>query len=206
MAASKPQPYHHGDLRSALVDGAAKLIARRRSVAFTLRELASAAKVSHAAAYRHFTSKADILAAVAEVGFSRLHAEFVRASAAQRRDPKRELRALGLAYIQFALEHEGFYRTMFHPELGDHANYPTLIKVADEAFASLLDVVARGVEQGVFRRRPPQELAVFAWSTVHGLSSLLIDGLLAKRGPEQRPEPKELAALVVDDVLRGLVS
>lgn len=207
MRASRAQTYHHGDLRRALVDGAAKLIARRRGVEFTLRELASAAKVSHAATYRHFANKTDILAAVAEVGFGRLHADFVRASAEHCADPRAELHALGLAYVRFALAHEGFYRVMFHPELGDRAAYPGLMKVGDEAFASLLNAVTAGVDQGVFLMRPPLALALFAWSAVHGLASLLIDGLLHAEGEAQRPmsDPEQLSALVVDCVLRGVV-
>jgi AcrR family transcriptional regulator len=206
MGANKPPRYHHGDLRRALIDGAARLIARRRDVAFTLRELAQAAQVSHAAAYRHFANKADILAAVAEVGFGRLQAEFVAVSAPLRRDPKRELRALGLAYLQFALQHAGFYRAMFHHELGDHRAYPSLNQVADAAFHSLLDAVTRGVEQGTFRRRPPRELAMFAWSTVHGLASLLIDGLLAADSPDPKQDPAALSEMILDCVVRGLLA
>lgn len=207
MRASKSQSYHHGDLRRALVDGAARLIARRRGVEFTLRELAGAAKVSHAATYRHFTNKTDILAAVAEVGFGRLHADFARASAEHCQDPRAELHALGLAYVRFALAHEGFYRVMFHPELGDRVAYPGLMKEGDNAFASLLSAVTRGVEQGVFLPRPPLALALFAWSAVHGLSSLLIDGLLHAEGDANGSlsQPEQLSALVVDCVMRGVV-
>lgn len=206
MVASKQPRYHHGDLRRVLIEGAAQLIAKRRDVAFTLRELATAAKVSHAAAYRHFGNKTDILAAVAEVGFGCLQSEFVRVRAAQGSDPQRELRALGLAYVQFAMEHAGSYRAMFDPALGDHSNYPALKKIADAAFASLLAVVTRGVEKGCFLNRPPLELAFFAWSAVHGLSTLFINGLMAADPSSTQIDPAQLSELVTDCIVRGLLA
>src|SRR5437879_2813384 len=100
----KKRPYHHGNLRQALVDAALELIEERGVSALTLREVARRVGVTHAAPQRHFADRAALVAAVAEEGFRGLgaHVAVVRASA---RTPAQRLRALGVAYVEYALAH-----------------------------------------------------------------------------------------------------
>ena len=89
MAEMDDKPYHHGDLRRALIDASIGLIAESGPDGFTLREVARRARVSHTAPYRHFREKSDLLAAVAEQGFLELRKAVDRATARCRTAPER---------------------------------------------------------------------------------------------------------------------
>src|SRR5262245_30155713 len=138
MSTSKRKPaepaYHHGDLRRALLDAAAKIVARDGASAVTLREVARHAGVSHNAPYRHFESLDALLAAVAAEGFeafgARLQSATDKAPAAER------MKAQGQAYLAFALDNPRLYLLMFGPDL-DKAAHPELHKAAQQAFAVL---------------------------------------------------------------------
>ena len=101
MAASKP--YHHGYLRAALLDASLALIRKEGLHGFTLREVARRAGVSHAAPYRHFRNKNDLLAAIAEDGFNRFTAK-MREAASKGDSPLERLQMAGIAYVQFGLD------------------------------------------------------------------------------------------------------
>src|SRR5712691_4818265 len=97
------RPYHHGNLRPALVAEAVRVLAEGDAASLSLRELARRLGVSHAAPYRHFADKDALLAAIAQQGFELLAAE-VEAAAAQHPDePARQLADTGWAYVRFAL-------------------------------------------------------------------------------------------------------
>src|ERR1700678_2545525 len=81
VRSAKPQPYHHGDLRRALIETALQLVTEEQDWTFSLREVARRAGVSHRAPYNHFPEKLDLLAAVAAVGFERLRDGMLRAMA-----------------------------------------------------------------------------------------------------------------------------
>ncbi|MEV6333838.1 TetR/AcrR family transcriptional regulator [Nocardia vinacea] len=166
------KPYHHGALRSALVEAGVALARDGGPDRVILREVARAAGVSHSAAYRHFADRGALLAEVAGHARGELAAEMSR-RIARTRDPRRQLQAVGTAYIDFALNQPGLFRTAFgvHAVPEQHTGgtnpYEILGRVLDQAqSAGLLDP----------ERRPGAEIA--AWSTVHGLACLLIDGPL----------------------------
>src|SRR5262252_1026076 len=89
-------PYHHGQLREALINATERIIARRGLEAVTLREVGKAARVTHAAPYHHFRSKGDLLAAVAERGFQQLTARMLEAKGST---PRARLFAICEAYV-----------------------------------------------------------------------------------------------------------
>lgn len=172
--------YHHGALHSALIEASIALAREGGPDRVILREAARAAGVSHSAAYRHFADREALLAAVSGYARNELAAE-MRRRVNRASGPRKRLRAVGAAYIDFALNQRGLFRTAFtsHPATsGDDAHgrsadadtaepYEILSQVLDEAEAAgLLDA----------GRRPGAEIGV--WSAVHGLASLLIDGPL----------------------------
>jgi AcrR family transcriptional regulator len=179
---AKSQPYHHGDLRRALVDTALLLVTEEQDWAFSLREVARRAGVSHHAPYNHFPEKLDLLAAVAAVGFDRLHDGLVRATAGID-DPEMLLDVICRTYVRLGLENPALYRLMFGPVLSDTGagDRPAVARAAgDRARAVLEDAVLRGARSGVFAVSPDNQrdviLAAFAaWSAVHGLTMLVID-------------------------------
>ena len=169
------KPYHHGALRSALIEAGVALARDGGPDRVILREVARTAGVSHSAAYRHFTDREALLAEVAGHARGELAAEMSR-RIARTRDPRRQLQAVGTAYIDFALNQPGLFRTAF----GVHAVTAESEPHTDGAnpYEILGHVLDQAQSAGLLapERRPGAEIA--AWSTVHGLACLLIDGPL----------------------------
>jgi AcrR family transcriptional regulator len=198
---SSKKGYHHGALHSALVEASIALAREGGPERVILREAARAAGVSHSAAYRHFTDREALLAEVSAHARSELAAE-MRRRVNRTGDPRKRLRAVGAAYIDFALTQPGLFRTAFtsHPATSrddDHDRpagpepYEILGRVLDDAQAAGL------VDPG---RRPGAEIA--AWSAVHGLASLLLDGPL----PTDATGAKFAMKQVFDLIDRGLLN
>jgi Transcriptional regulator len=173
MSTSANSPYHHGNLRQALLEAGLRILEREGEAGLGLRDLARAVGVSPAAPYRHFDSRAALLEALAVTGFQRFAAamEAVAASA-----PDNPMAAMGRTYVLFALDQPNLFRLMFSPRLGKDAR-PGLRMAADAAFATLRHVV--GGDPGANRIR-----ALAAWAKVHGLAVLLLDGQIALRAGE----------------------
>src|ERR1700686_3729711 len=119
---SHERPYHHGDLRRAIVTSAMELLRETRSLEFSLRELARRAGVSHNAPYKHFTDKGELLAAVSAAGFEMLSKRMAR-EMARLRDPREQLFAILRAYIDHGVENPALYSLMFGRHLSgpDHS-------------------------------------------------------------------------------------
>jgi AcrR family transcriptional regulator len=145
----------------------------------TLRAAARMAGVSSAAPYRHFESKEALLAAVSEEGFRALAAAMRTAAAQHRSDPAAAFAACGLAYIRFATVHPSHFRVMFGPEVSDRSAYPALREAADGAFRVLVEMVRNCQRARLVKEADPKELALSAWSVVHGLSALAVDRQLS---------------------------
>jgi AcrR family transcriptional regulator len=184
------QRYHHGNLREALVEAALALVEERGSPEFTLREVARRVGVTHAAPQRHFEDRAALVAAVAEEGFHGLRAHVERmARLANARDPAARLHALGVAYVQFAVQNPAHFRVMFTAELADKSRHPSLQAASRAMHDFLVRCIEDGQREGFFVRGDPLELAFAAWSLVHGLAVLLVDGRGMGRRPADLIEP-----------------
>lgn len=172
--------YHHGDLRRALLDAALRILEEEGPHALTLREVARRVGVTQAAPYHHFADKEAILAAVAEEGFTKLLESMVAAREAAGAKPAARLRALGAGYVGFAVRHPAHFRVMF-VKMVDTTQYPSLHTCADQSFAVLIEAIVEAQKAGVVRKGNAAELALLAWSAVHGLATLWIGG--AATGP-----------------------
>jgi AcrR family transcriptional regulator len=202
----KKVSYHHGDLRHALIGKALKLIEQRKDVAFTIREIASQAGVTHTAAYRHFADKRALLAAIAEEGFRLLTEEFnaaLRETAHQ--DRTIQLHDLGMAYIRFALEHPGHFRAMFHADLAKRDSFPDLEQAAKDAFTPLRLTIENGIKEGVFRGPSVDVSALAAWSLVHGFAMLALEQHIAEHGEAPAVTVDQLASSVIGLFEKGLL-
>src|ERR1700739_1730974 len=105
-------PYHHGNLRETLLRGAVRVIAEVGPAAFTLREVARRAGVSHNAPYRHFRDKDALLAAVAAQGFKEL-TQAMQEAGARHSNPLAKLKQSGVAYVSFAVRRPEHFTVMF---------------------------------------------------------------------------------------------
>ena len=162
--------YHHGNLRNALLEAAEQLLVKRGVAALSLREVAKLAGVSHAAPYRHFKSKAALLQAMAESGFERLRAVIRMAADSMPHDPEQQLAAAGVAYVHIAVRSPELLQLMFSTGLEQpEGKAPGSVVMVE----SLVDIIKTGIEAGVFRNRDPRELALVAWTSMHGLAMLL---------------------------------
>jgi AcrR family transcriptional regulator len=181
---TKSHPYHHGDLRRALIHTALQLVTEEQDWTFSLREVARRAGVSHRAPYNHFPEKLDLLAAAAAVGFEQLRDGMLR-SMIGIDDPETRLIAICRTYVRLGLENPALYRLMFGPALSaaGSGDRPTVARLAGaEARGVLEDVILHGARAGVFAVSPdePQDVALAAlavWSSTHGLTMLAIDGI-----------------------------
>ena len=192
-----PRPYHHGDLHAALLAAAARWLDEEGADTLTLRELARAAGVSHAAPYHHFASRDELLAGVAELAFDRL-AEAL-AVAAQAPDAALALLDIGEAYVRQALAHPAQFRLMFGPMLARKAEYAGLQRAAERAFTVLLEAATRfAPERGL-------EIALAGWSLSHGAANLAIDGAFGGL-PVAPAQARRLARLDAGALVRRMVS
>jgi AcrR family transcriptional regulator len=204
----KRRSYHHGDLRRALVNAAVSLLTKTQRWDFSLREVARCAGVSHNAPYSHFASKRELLAAVAVKGYEILRARVLTALRGKTK-PADALKAISTAYLRFGTGNPAQYRLMFGPTLqGEDAGLPSEVI---HAFASTgtvwREVLKRGSEDGRFKipQNDPAALemaAIGAWSLVHGLTMLYIDGLATL---ETAQTIDSLAEKVIAMFMHGIV-
>jgi AcrR family transcriptional regulator len=173
-APAKKRAYHHGDLARALVTAALDLIAKRGPEALTLREVAAAVGVTHGAAYRHFADKEALLAAVAEEGYRGLAQKLASAASSAVTDPPARVRALGAAYVEFAMARPAHYRVMWGPRVNEDGRFPSLEAAISEGFALVIAEFERGQAAGAFRDDPPRDLAISFWVAAHGYVELVL--------------------------------
>jgi AcrR family transcriptional regulator len=204
--------YHHGNLREALLEAAIDIIDDEGTGNLTIRHLADRVGVSHAAPAYHFKDKSALLVAVATEGFRRLGEYFQRSlSSADLADPAERVRQLGHAYIDFALSHPSHYRVMFGPDLsGMKIDDPEFVNVASGAFGFLHETM-REIYPDFSEADPAQSpgeegmnsltAALSAWSTVHGIVMLWIDGTLQCQFEEWTDETYRAVGRAIADNL-----
>ncbi|MDX1885632.1 TetR/AcrR family transcriptional regulator [Mycolicibacterium sp. 120270] len=156
--------YHHGDLKATILAQAASLVAERGAEGVSLRELARAAGVSHAAPAHHFTDRRGLFTALATEGFGML--------AHALKGARPDFLDAALAYVGFALDHPGHYEVMFDKSLYDAAD-PELVAAERAAGAELAAGV--GTLDDPRAKEDPQAAALAAWSLVHGFSLLWLN-------------------------------
>ncbi|HEY1915694.1 MAG TPA: TetR/AcrR family transcriptional regulator [Streptosporangiaceae bacterium] len=162
--------YHHGHLRSALIDTAVELIDERGVRGFSLTEASRRLGVAVSAPYAHFTDRDDLLAAVAVHACEVFHAELVEATQAQEQ-PADRLAAITVAYVRFAAAHRALFSVMFEPGL-DKAHHPEI----EEAAGPLNDLFlanVRALTGGDEAKTEELENAIQA--VAHGYAMLLFD-------------------------------
>ena len=192
MPAAKP--YHHGNLREALLEAAIRLIAEAGPAGFTLREVARRAGVSHNAPYRHFRDRDDLMAAVAAQGFRELTQAMLR-EAARHTGAVDRLKQAGLAYVRFALRRPEHFTVMFDAPTSVHTTHPDSAEASKQAFDTLVNLVKNCQDEGSPEPGDTLQLALCSWSTVHGVAKLAIAGRLPYRG---KAEILNFAQYVID--------
>jgi AcrR family transcriptional regulator len=178
---SPRRPYHHGNLRRALLDEALATVSAEGVEALTLREIGARVGVSRTALYRHFADKRALLSAVATEGFSTLRQQLVSAWEDHGRGDS-AFHAMGAAYVHFAIDNPSRYRVMFGGFVDPQAHDPELAAEAEGAFQALVSALATLQESAIVRVDDAVLMARYVWALVHGLAMLGIDGQLREKG------------------------
>ena len=183
----KRKTFRHGDLRNALITAGLEMARTGGPNAVILREATRQAGVSPNAAYRHFASQAEMLDAVRSACFSQLAAamEDEMKKCRPGRDPKmfaqRSLRAVGMGYLGFAMREPGMFRTAFSVPPPVHSPNPAnTASMGLNPFQLLTLALDRMRESGLLSKKDRKDAEYLAWSTVHGLALLVLEGPLHK--------------------------
>lgn len=171
-------PYHHGDLHSECLCTARELLEKSNIASLSLRAVAKEVGVSHTAPYRHFKDKESLLAGIAGHGYDELTAQIAEAVELHPDDPATQLQEAGYRYVQLALKNPQCTQLMYSGILPCDDTYPELKASGEAAFAGLKMIIEEGQSHGVFKKGDVELLALTAWSGIHGLTLLLLSGIL----------------------------
>lgn len=190
-----------GDLRQKILDASVSIIAKEGVRSLSFREVARRAGVSHQAPYHHFKNDQAILQAIAEEGFQQMNALMRERASAFPDDPLSALTATGLAYVEFARTHPGHFRVMFQNSLHTKGRRISPLPVSDDAHSLLRELADAAVRKGLAKKLTADEVVLVCWSSVHGIATLLAEGLIEAGDQASRAH---LADLVVRAVGRLL--
>jgi len=176
-------PYHHGNLREALLEKAAEAIEEDGIGALSLRAVARRAGVSHGAPAHHFRDKTGLLTALATRAMDRFRGALAEAARDTGGSEPEKLRAMGEAYVRFAAERPALFRIITRSEF-IRRDEPEFAASYQATFDMVKDRVVEAQREGWGRNLDPMALVITAWSTAHGLATLWLDGALEDRiGP-----------------------
>lgn len=196
MAAKKgvERPYHWGEeLEGELLAAAVKLVEPLGIAGLSTREVARIVGVSHAAPTHYYPDRLSMAAAVAGVGFERMHDTIERSVTETRDRPPEKLLAACSAYVEFALRNRGLYRTMYAAELSERLNsltrsaakrdrhFENLAQLKARVFSLIVDIVRDGQDRGAFRKGRADDLSRVATALSHGLAREFLDEGLGSR-------------------------
>ena len=179
---AKKRPYHHGNLRDALIEASLQLIEQKGIKGLTLREIGAAIGVSRMAAYRHFSDKAALLTAISEAGFVQFAEALEAAKASAGSDFPSQLAALALSYVRFAAKHRAHYEVMFSSAVDVSEPIRSASEAAKRAFGILEQTIREGQLNGYVREGDSVTLARHVWAHVHGISTLRLEPDLSEHG------------------------
>lgn len=193
---SAEKPYHHGNLREALIESGLLVLAENGHAGLTLRAVAQRAGVSHAAPAHHFSSAKGLLTAMATSAFARFEAALASGRSTAGDDPVAQIRAMGRVYLAFARKHPEQFRLMFTAAKLDWAD-AELRAVAHKAYGHL-EAIARPAADAMGAQTDTErtEVEYLIWSVVHGFAHLAIEQQIPKPGARSPTDAPDIGALL----------
>ena len=170
------RPYHHGNLRTALLEQAERTVRERGVQELSLRELAREVGVSHGAPRRHFPDRQALLDALAEAGYARLGDELRSAADGAEEDFEARLNATAAAYVRFATRDAALLELMFAGKHREESG--TLHEAADRAFSVVLELIDQGQAQGALEPGEPERVGLVLIATIQGIATLVTSGIV----------------------------
>ena len=171
------RPYHHGNLRDALLAQAEQTLREQGLEGLSLRELARQTGVSHGAPRRHFADRQALLDALAESGFARLGAQLRDAADGAGEGYEARLRATATAYVRFAISDAALLELMFAGKQREQAG--ALHQAADRAFSVILELIEEGQTNAALEPGDPEHIGLLLFATMQGLAALVTAGIVA---------------------------
>jgi AcrR family transcriptional regulator len=193
--------YHHGNLRSALLEQAARTVREHGADELSLRDLARQLGVSHSAPRRHFADRQSLLEALAADGFVRLGAELSAALDATGPSFADRLHAAAAAYVRFAIRDAALLELMFASK--HHSESAVLRDSAERAFSVMLALILQGQAAGDLEPGDPQRMGTLLFATLHGLAALVSSGMLDAAQLDHRLADAVAAFLRANAPVRG---
>jgi AcrR family transcriptional regulator len=195
--------YHHGDLRAALIDAATDTIEELGPPGLTIREVAKRAGVSHAAPYRHFAGKDELILAVVERGFALLQDTMKQARDSAGEGAVEQFAASGEAYFSFARQYPTYYRVMFSGDLLSGTGDETLRHTSTSAFLDIKSYLRDCQDLELVRKDDELLQAIAIISSIHGFVSLVNDnriGMLV----EDKYSIEEVREFLIKSIFEGI--
>ncbi|HWR42351.1 TetR/AcrR family transcriptional regulator, partial [Sporomusa sp.] len=168
------EPYHHGNLREALIQTALQILAVDGVVGLTLRKVAKAAGVSHAAPAHHFKDKTALVASVAAEGFRILSKDLLNVADIHQ-DSKEKLLQLARTYVGFAQREVELFRLIFGPTAPDYREYPELYEAGIECWNTVVQLITTIMKDQEITNCEPDLLAFSIWAHTQGIASLIVN-------------------------------
>jgi AcrR family transcriptional regulator len=187
------RPYHHGNLRAALLAQAEQTLREHGLEGLSLRDLARQIGVSHGAPRRHFADRQALLDALADAGFARLGAQLRAAAEGAGAAYEARLRATSLAYVRFAISDAALLELMFAGKQREQTG--ALHQAADRAFSVILELIEEGQANAALEPGQPERIGLLLFATMQGIAALVTAGIVA---------PEEVDSLVADAIGRFL--
>jgi AcrR family transcriptional regulator len=194
------KPYHHGDLKNALIKAGVEILSKEGVGGLTLRKVAQRAGVSHNAPYSHFPDKQSLIAAISTEGFKQLYHELDAAISSYADDPRRQLQEGAWAYVQFAMNNTDTFKIMFSGVLEKEKEYPAFVEISRKTFERVVDVVRACQKAGLLRSTPSDITAVAVWGQIHGIISLMLEGQISHTILD-RFEIREIVRFAIDQIV-----
>ena len=167
----KINSYHHGALKSAIIDRACEIISTNGSVDFSIRDISKLCDVSPSAIYKHYSSRNEIAVTIAFEGFKRLEERFERFEKIYSVKP--DLIALAKEYVKFAVECEGFFRAMYYRQIGEMKEYSEIKPITEKLYLRLFQAITINPNT-----KKARHLINRVHCTMHGIATLMIDGCI----------------------------
>lgn len=194
--------YHHGDLKAALLLAARGLVEELGADAFTLREAARRAGVSHSAPAHHFGDKTGLLTQLAAQVLSDRVEQVEAAKRAAGPNPLDQLKACGIAHIEFLISHPNLEGLCWRDNLINRAD-PALQEVLQRMTAGLIETMSAVMGKALVPDKEANPSTLLAISVVHGFAQMVNERIILQNVPEDERRPR---ALAMADEMLDLVS